>query len=85
MLFAERDEQHHLVPIGVRFPKADGTERKPVRFLSQKELGIPDAAYTYHWPHMRPTGEFVHMYWQLWRERGLTPEQIMERWKTYKG
>lgn len=87
VLFARRTKKGRVVPewrleLG-EDEEEEASPRAWGKFKSAEELGVPDEAFRYgesHQQHNVPTS-YVLCFWQVWAQRGLTPDETMEKWK----
>jgi hypothetical protein len=78
---APRDDEHKLVPYRTRHRKpSDGPTGRPGdahrELKSAGELGVPKECF-----YQGPGRGYVLMFWQVWRGRGLSVEETLERWR----
>ncbi len=81
--FAPRDDRGNLIPLAERLAEAGIGQKNPWKlFKSPEELQIPAAAYAVTGSDGRPPPtEYLLMFWQVWRNRGMGTAEILERWR----
>lgn len=89
VFLAPRDEDGVLIPEARQKDTAAGKleawrqerlDRAGQELPSLEDLEVPDEAFTRGVPMA-----FVLMFWQVWRSRGLTAAETLERWREYHG
>jgi hypothetical protein len=90
LVFAERDSKGRVVPEYIleargRGEKTGRPSEAKRELKSREELQIPEEAWRYGSPHSGKgiQGSFVLLFWQIWRERGKSTDEIMDLWRAH--
>lgn len=84
---APRDDDHHLIPLRKRQAWADGgasgsIERAAIELPSWKDLGLSEERLQAVMAiNPRAPMDYLLMFWSVWLRRGLTLDEVEERWR----
>ena len=78
ILFADRDSEGHLIRVRQRL------EEQALPYQPPPVIAIPDEALAIA-ETRGATLEWIRMFFQVWSSRGMNEDQVMDKFRTYKG